>query len=221
MTASRPSAVDAPGEPPVFAEARACRLCAERFAATASAHAPRPVFQPGPAARICIASQAPGVRAHTSGTPFLDPSGVRLRAWLGVDEATFYDPRRFAILPMGLCFPGHDAKRGDLPPPRICADTWRDRLFAAHPRLTLVLLIGAAAMNWSLGPGRLSDRVARWREILETPRDGPAFFPLPHPSWRNNVWLKARPWFEAEALPALRAAVAEATQDADREGDRR
>ncbi len=172
-------------------------------------HEPRPVIQASPTARLCIASQAPGTRVHLSGRPFTDASGVRLRAWLGLDEASFYDARRVAIVPMGHCFPGQDAKGADLPPRRECAPLWRQRIFAALPALELILLIGQYAQAWHLGPeakGGLTATVGRWREILGG-ENRPALLPLPHPSWRNNGWLKAHPWFEAELLPDLRGRV--------------
>lgn len=190
---------------------RACRLCREapRYGA-ALPHEPRPILQGSATARLCIASQAPGNRAHLAGRSFMDPSGVRLRGWLGLDEATFYDPARVAIVPMASCFPGYDANGGDLPPRRECAETWRAPLFAALPALDLVLLIGQYAQAWHLGDeargGGLTGTVRRWREILADPRR-PRILPLPHPSWRNNGWLKRNPWFEAELLPVLRAQV--------------
>ncbi len=180
----------------------ACRLCAERFNATATRHAPRPVawFQPG--ARVLIASQAPGLRVHESGRPFTDASGDRLRAWMGVDKATFYDQSRIAIVPMAFCFPGYDAKGSDLPPPPVCAATWRARVMAElRPELTL--LVGGHALRWHLGNRDVTSTVAGWRD------NAPAIFPLPHPSWRNTGWLKRNPWFEAELLPVLRARLAE------------
>ena len=182
----------------------ACRLCAERFAATHTAHRPRPVVWFDAGAPIVVASQAPGMRAHLSGKPFDDPSGVRLRAWMGMDEDTFWDRRNVAIVPMGFCFPGYDAKGGDLPPPRICAATWRAAALAhtGTPRVTL--LIGGYAQDWHLGKGRVTDRVAGWRDLA------PSVFCLPHPSWRNTAWLKRHPWFETETLPALRAALQDA-----------
>ncbi|MBD8906348.1 uracil-DNA glycosylase family protein [Methylorubrum zatmanii] len=194
------------------ARLRACRLCrdAPRFGA-ALPHEPRPVVQGSAEARLLIASQAPGNRAHRSGIPFSDPSGIRLRAWLGLTEAAFYDPSRVAILPMGACFPGLDAKGGDRPPRRECAPTWRTELLAGLPRLDLVLVIGQYAQAWHLGAsqGGLTETVARWREILDTSAR-PRVLPLPHPSWRNNGWLRKNPWFEAELLPVLRAEVAAA-----------
>ncbi|HEX8166081.1 MAG TPA: uracil-DNA glycosylase family protein [Beijerinckiaceae bacterium] len=191
-------------------ELRACRICrdAPRHGPPL-AHEPRPIVQAGASARLAIASQAPGTRAHASGRPFTDPSGVRLRAWLGLSEEVFYDPARVAILPMGSCFPGQDLKGGDLPPRRECAETWRAPLFAALPSLDLILVIGQYAQAWHLGEdfkGGLTDTVRRWRRILASPRR-PRVLPLPHPSWRNNGWLKSNPWFETELLPVLRQEV--------------
>lgn len=189
----------------VEAEIAACRLCADRFAATATAHAPRPVVRGSTTARLLIAGQAPGARVHASGLPFDDPSGDRLRDWLGVDRATFYDRQRIAIVPMAFCFPGYDIRGADLPPPALCARTWRARLMAAMPQVALTLLVGAHAQRWALGAaaGRsVHATVSRWREF------GPAVLPTPHPSWRNTAWLKRNPWFEAELVPALRARVA-------------
>ncbi len=189
---------------------RGCRICRdEPRHGGALPHEPRPVIQGSPTARLCIASQAPGVRAHASGITFSDPSGDRLRSWLGLDHATFYDASRIAIVPMGSCFPGHDAKGGDLPPRRECAETWRKPLMAALPKLELVLLIGQYAQAWHLAEewsGGLTATVQRWREILAA-SGRPRVLPLPHPSWRNNGWLKKNPWFEAELLPVLRNEV--------------
>ncbi|MCQ0970097.1 uracil-DNA glycosylase family protein [Paracoccus sp. TK19116] len=182
---------------------KACRLCAERFALTATAHRPRPVawFQPG--ARIMVVGQAPGMQVHQKGRPFADRSGVRLRDWMGVDEATFYDRERIAVVPMAFCFPGYDAKGSDLPPPKICAATWRDEVMAAlDPHVTL--LIGGYAQAWHLGTRNVTDTVSRWRDY------GPDVFPLPHPSWRNTGWLRRNPWFETDLLPVLRKRVQEA-----------
>lgn len=191
-------------------ELSACRICRDApVYGAALPHEPRPVIQASPTARLCIASQAPGTRVHLSGRPFTDASGVRLRAWLGLDEASFYDARRVAIVPMGHCFPGQDANGADLPPRRECAPLWRQRIFAALPALELILLIGQYAQAWHLGPeakGGLTATVGRWREILGG-ENRPALLPLPHPSWRNNGWLKAHPWFEAELLPDLRGRV--------------
>ncbi len=141
------------------------------------------------------------MRVHESGRPFDDRSGQRLRDWMGIDEAQFYDRDRISIVPMAFCFPGYDAKGADLPPPPICARTWRDEVMALlQPRLTL--LIGGHAMRWHLGARQVSETVRDWRKYA------PSVFPLPHPSWRNTGWLRRNPWFETDLLPALRAAVA-------------
>ncbi|WP_232629299.1 uracil-DNA glycosylase family protein [Methylobacterium sp. Leaf118] len=194
------------------ARLRACRICrdAPRHGPPLP-HEPRPIVQGRATARLLIASQAPGNRAHRSGVPFSDPSGQRLRAWLGLSEAAFYDPGMVAILPMGACFPGLDAKGGDRPPRRECAPAWRAALLAGLPRLDLILVIGQYAQVWHLPPdarvGGLTGTVARWRTILEG-SSRPRVLPLPHPSWRNNGWLRKNPWFEAELLPVLQAEVA-------------
>jgi uracil-DNA glycosylase len=182
----------------------ACRLCADRFAATATAHAPRPVVWFRPGARILVAGQAPGMRVHKAGRPFADPSGDRLRDWMGISPETFYDRSRIAIVPMAFCFPGYDARGSDLPPPRICAETWHAQVMAALKTVDLLLPVGQYAQAWHLG-GRMgvTERVGAWRD------HAPAVFPLPHPSWRNTGWLKKNAWFEAELLPALRARVKE------------
>ena len=184
----------------------ACRICAGRFAATATQHDPRPVVWFRPGARVLIASQAPGLRAHAAGVPFRDPSGRRLRAWLGLDEDAFYDRSRVAIVPMAFCFPGYDAAGSDLPPPPVCAATWRGQALAALPDIRLTLLVGGAAQRWHLG-GRagVTATVADWRRHAAR-----GLWPLPHPSWRNTAWLARNPWFEAELLPALRPALQEA-----------
>ncbi len=178
-----------------------CRLCAQSFAATASRHQPRPVVWFDAKARILIAGQAPGMQVHDKGRPFADRSGDRLRDWMGIDAATFYDRSRIAIVPMAFCFPGYDAKGSDLPPPAICARTWRARVMAElAPRM--VLLVGGYAQSWHLGAKSVTQTVANWRDFA------PLNWPLPHPSWRNTGWLKRNPWFETELLPVLREAVA-------------
>ena len=193
----------------LVAEIRACRHCRDCPDGRPLPHEPRPVLRVSPTARIGIFGQAPGTRVHASGTPFTDPSGVRLRQWMGVTDDEFYDGSRIAVVPMGFCFPGLDAKGGDLPPRRECAPIWRDRLMAALPALDLILLVGLYAQRWHLGAEArtgLTHTVARWREI--TARPGlPLMVPLPHPSWRNNAWIKRHPWFEAELLPWLRSEV--------------
>jgi uracil-DNA glycosylase len=188
----------------ISARARACRLCAADLPL-----GPRPVFQIDPAARILIAGQAPGRRVHETGVPFDDPSGERLRAWMGLDAATFYDPRRIAILPMGFCYPG-TAKSGDLPPRPECAVEWRTKLLDLMPAVELTLLIGQYAIDWRLKTGRsetLTQTVQKWKQFW------PALLPLPHPSPRNNIWLKKNPWFDAEILPTLRRQVRSLLKD--------
>lgn len=182
----------------------ACRACAEDFAATRTGHAPRPVAWLSGTAPILIAGQAPGMRVHESGVPFDDRSGDRLREWMGIDRATFYDRSRIAILPMAFCFPGYDAKGGDLPPPKRCAALWREQALAAMPQVRLTLLVGGYAQKWTLrerAAKTLTETVRRWREY------GPDIIPLPHPSWRNTGWLRRNPWFDAEVTPTLRARV--------------
>ena len=186
---------------------RHCRICRETPRGKPLPHEPRPVLQPSATARILIAGQAPGTRAHASGRPFTDPSGDRLRQWLGIGGDTFYDPSCLAILPMGFCFPGLDAAGGDLPPRPECASAWRARCMSAMPRVDLVICLGAHAMRWHMGKafrGGVGETVKAWSDGLSL---NPATVPLPHPSWRNNAWLKANPWFEADLLPVLRREV--------------
>jgi uracil-DNA glycosylase len=194
-----------PGAMSLDREIAACRRCAPDFAATATAHEPRPVVWFRPGARLLICGQAPGARVQASGRPFTDPSGDRLRDWLGIGPELFYDQSRIAIVPMAFCFPGYDAKGADLPPPGLCAATWHDRVMAELSTVRLTVLAGGAAQRWHLGPGPgVTERVLTWRD------HAPAVFPLPHPSWRNTGWLKRNPWFAADLLPALRTRVAEA-----------
>lgn len=187
----------------LLAEVRACRHCAADLP-----RGPRPVLQCATSARILIAGQAPGRRVHASGVPFDDPSGERLRAWLGVDRETFYDAGRIAILPLGFCYPG-SGTGGDLPPRPECAARWRRRLLDALPRIELVLALGRYAQAYHLGasPGTLTGRVRAWRDHW------PAVLPLPHPSPRNNRWFRQNPWFETELLPVLRARVEQLLRD--------
>ena len=196
----------------LLVELRACRICKDTpKRGKPLPHEPRPIIQAAATARICIASQAAGTLAHASGKPFMDPSGVRLREWLGLSEAQFYDESRIAIVPMGHCFPGQDAKGGDLPPRSECAPRWRDLVFQGLPDLQLVLAVGQYAQEYHLGRrlggGGLSDTVKEWQNIYHMRRT-PRIIPLPHPSWRNNAWLKANPWFDRELLPFLRTEVA-------------
>ncbi len=188
---------------------RACRICRDRPRGKPLPHEPRPVVRVSSSARICLCGQAPGTRVHASGLPFSDPSGERLRAWLGVTAEEFYDVSRVGFIPMGFCFPGHDAHGGDLPPRRECAQQWRGPLFEALPQFELIVLIGSHAQRWHLreGVGKgMTTTVRNWRAYAER-QDGPMLIPLPHPSWRNSGWLKRNPWFEAEALPFLRGEV--------------
>lgn len=188
---------------------RSCRACIEAPRGEPLPHAPRPVLRVSPAARLCVCSQAPGTRVHASGRPFTDPSGVRLRDWMGVSEDEFYDEMRTAIIPMGFCFPGHDAHGGDLPPRKECAPLWHADLFAMLPRIELILLVGSHAQKWHLGPryaGGMTGTVRRWRDYAQ-PGEGRRYLPLPHPSWRNNAWIKRNPWFETEVLAYLKGEV--------------
>lgn len=190
-------------------EIAACRICRDRPAGARLPHEPRPVVRLSATARLCVSGQAPGTRVHASGLPFDDRSGERLRDWMGVSRDEFYDLARVAIVPMGFCFPGLDAKGGDLPPRRECRAAWHDRVFAMMPRLEVVLAVGRYAQAYHLGAAQhatLSRTVAAWREFLARPTR-PRILPLPHPSWRNVGWLKRNPWFEAEVVPALRSEV--------------
>lgn len=179
-------------------EVRACGLCAAHLPL-----GPRPVFQISQTARILIAGQAPGSKVHASGIPFADASGDRLRDWLGLDRETFYDARRVAMLPMGFCYPG-TGKSGDLPPRPECAAVWRAKILGELRAVKLTLVIGQYALDWHLGSrakATLTETVRAWREYQ------PGLLPLPHPSPRNNIWLKKNPWFAREVLPELRKLV--------------
>lgn len=197
--------------PKLLAEVRACRRCVEAATGPPLAHEPRPVLRAGRTARLAIFSQAPGLRAHTSGKPFDDPSGVRLRDWLGLRPDQFYDESRVAIVPMGFCFPGYDAAGGDLPPRNECAPQWRPQVLAHLKDLELALLIGRYAQVWHLPAelcqGGLTATVGNWRAIYDS-TSGPKLLPLPHPSWRNSGWIKRNPWFGDDVLPLLKREVA-------------
>lgn len=185
-----------------------CTLCAGRFAATATAHEPRPVVWFRPKVLLLIAGQAPGARVHAAQEPFRDASGDRLRQWTGLSKAEFHDRDRVAVVPMAFCFPGYDATGSDLPPPPICAATWRARVMAALPHLELLLLVGGAAQWWHLNTrAGVGATVAAWRD------HAPRVFPLPHPSWRTTGWQKRHPWFAAEVVPALQQAVRAALEN--------
>lgn len=188
----------------------ACRICRENPAKQQLPHEPNPVCVISSSARICISGQAPGMRVHLSGKPFTDPSGDRLREWMGVDEATFYDASKIAIVPMGFCFPGYDKNGGDLPPRKECRAQWHDDVFKAMPQLELILTIGQYAQAYQLGARRkrnMTETVAAWREYSEA--GTPIILPMPHPSWRNNAWLKRNPWFAEDLLPVLRQRVSD------------
>ncbi|WP_084177145.1 uracil-DNA glycosylase family protein [Labrenzia sp. DG1229] len=207
---------NSPGLDQLAARIRACRKCIENPDGKPLPHTPRPVLQISSAARLCICGQAPGTRVHQSGRPFTDPSGDRLRSWMGIDEETFYNPDRLAIVPMGFCFPGLDSKGGDLPPRRECRNIWHDDLFAEIPQVELVLVIGQYAQAYHLGHDRkksLTETVVNWQTYFEATRqpDKPAVIPLPHPSWRNNGWLRKNPWFESDLLPVLQEEVSRLT----------
>jgi len=194
MAAADPTALDT-----LVEAVRACTACSAHLPS-----GPRPVLQVHPAARILIAGQAPGRKVHDSGVPFDDASGERLRQWMGVTRDIFYDASRIAILPMGFCFPG-TGRSGDLPPRSECAPLWRQPLLEQMPRIELTLVIGEYAQRWHLPGGEsrsVTDTVAAWRSRW------PAVLPLPHPSPRNNIWLKINPWFVADVVPALQRRVA-------------
>ena len=180
-------------------EIAACQVCAQHLPL-----GPRPVLHVSPTARILVASQAPGTKVHHAGISFWDNSGDRLRQWMGMDRGDFYDVRRVAILPMGMCYPGRLPNGGDAPPRPECAPLWRARVLAAMPDLRLTLLVGTYSQVEALGPGRMTDRVRDFHRFL------PRQFPLPHPSWRTGAWERANPWFGEEVLPALRLAIADA-----------
>ncbi len=183
----------------LMAEVRACAVCAPSLPL-----GPRPVLRGLPSARLLIISQAPGTKVHETGLSFNDRSGDRLRQWLGIGRDTFYDERRIAILPMGLCYPGRDAAGGDLPPRPECAPLWHRRVLAAWPGIELTLLVGSYAIDYYLRarPQKsMTETVRAWRDFL------PAFLPLPHPSWRTTAWETQNPWFAAEVLPELQRRV--------------
>lgn len=197
----------------LVARIEACRICRDAPRGAPLPHEPRPVVRVSPTAKILIVGQAPGTRVHATGVPFNDPSGDRLRMWMGIDRDTFYDARRIAIVPMGFCFPGLDSRKADLPPRPECRAAWHDELMAALPQIETVLVIGMYARDYHfarLGLDRFSkmpmtEAIANWREFAPVK---PRLFLLPHPLWRNTGWLKKNPWFDTEILPQLRAEVA-------------
>lgn len=182
--------------PQLLEDIAACRACAGELP-----HTPRPVVRVSAETQILIAGQAPGRRVHESGLPFDDPSGERLRGWMGIDRAAFYGPA-VGVAAMAFCFPGTNPKGGDFPPPKRCAALWRPQLLAHLPNVELTLLVGSYAQAWALaGKGAMTGTVRDWRARL------PEVLPLPHPSWRNTAWLRRNPWFEAEVVPYLRDRV--------------
>jgi uracil-DNA glycosylase len=180
---------------------RACRVCESSLPLGAN-----PVFQAAPEASVLVAGQAPGIRVHNTGIPFNDPSGDRLRQWMGVDRELFYSANKIALVPMGFCYPG-TGKSGDLPPRPECAQTWHQSLLAALPNVVLAIAIGQYAHRYYLQATRkstLTETVRNWQNY------GPDIIPLPHPSPRNNIWIKKNPWFEIEVIPVLQDRVAAA-----------
>lgn len=183
----------------LFREIRACTYCAENLPM-----GPRPVVRGSASARVCIIGQAPGVRVHRSGVPWDDPSGKRLRGWLGVDNHTFYDETRFAIIPIGFCYPGTMENGGDYPPRKECAPLWHAPVIDALENVELTLLVGSYAQAYYLGKSRrktMTETVRSWRDY------GPDILPTPHPSWRTTGWQKKNPWFDDEILPEIRRRV--------------
>ncbi len=181
----------------LLGQVRGCRICPDL------PFGPRPILQINPKARILIVGQAPGRIAHEKGVPFDDPSGNRLRDWMGIGRAQFYDATQVAILPMGFCFPG-TGKGGDLPPRRECEPAWRQKLLAQLPNIALTIVIGKYALEWHLPASAktgVTDVVKNWQAHW------PLVLPIPHPSPRNNRWLKGNPWFEIDVVPKLQERV--------------
>jgi uracil-DNA glycosylase len=184
----------------LLGEVRSCRACESVLP-----HGPRPVLQVGANASVLIVGQAPGAKVHASGIPFDDASGRKLREWLGVGPDQFYDPEKFAIIPMGYCYPGRGTG-GDAPPRRECAQLWLDQLLDQLPNVKLIVLIGLHAQKHFLGKTRqesLTDTVRAWEQYQ------PVYFPLPHPSPRNTAWFQRHPWFEQTLVPILQRRIAE------------
>ena len=182
----------------LLAEIRRCDVCSAQLPL-----GPRPILQAHPDARVLVAGQAPGRRVHDTGIPWDDPSGVRLREWMGIEEVQFHDRRQVALVPMGFCYPGTGAS-GDLPPRKECSDLWHQRLLVMLPKVRLTLLLSQYAHTYYLEGRRkktLTETVRAWREYR------PTYIPLPHPSPRNNRWLKKNPWFQEDVLPYVRKRV--------------
>lgn len=185
----------------LYRDVRACTICAAHLPL-----GPRPIVRGAASARLLVVSQAPGTKVHETGLSFNDRSGDRLRDWLGLDRATFYDERRVAVVGMAFCYPGVDGKGGDLPPRPECAPRWHAPILALLPRIGLTLLVGSYAIDYYLGAEAqpsMTETVKAWRRYL------PRALPLPHPSWRNIGWLKRNPWFERDLVPELRRRVHE------------
>ncbi len=184
----------------LLTEVKSCKICEPDLK-----DGVRPVLQVDPKARVLIAGQAPGSKVHATGIPFNDPSGDRLREWMGIGKDTFYNPEKIAILPMAFCYPGK-GKSGDLPPRPICAETWRQTLLDTMPNIQLILVIGQYAQVWHLDKSEknLTQTVRNWESY------GKGILPLPHPSPRNNIWLKKNDWFVRDVLPSLKSRVQEA-----------
>ncbi|NQV20531.1 MAG: uracil-DNA glycosylase family protein [Rhodospirillales bacterium] len=194
MVASDTKALNA-----LLSQVRECRVCAEHLPL-----GPRPILRASETARVLIVGQAPGTRVHETGIPWNDPSGDRLRAWLDLDQDTFYDDRRIAIIPMGFCYPGRNRNGGDSPPRPECGPLWHPRLLDQLPNIEITLLAGRYAQKFYLKDRckkTVTETVRAWRDY------GPEFVPTPHPSWRSNGWLKRNPWFDEELVPELRTAV--------------
>ena len=181
---------------------RACEVCRPFLPL-----GPRPIVQAGPLARVLVIGQAPGSRVHETGTPWDDASGARLRDWMGIEAAAFYDPHQVALMPMGFCYPGVSKSGGDMPPRPECAPLWHEKLRRLLPNVALTLLVGQYAQKAYLRVGKAATLTETVRTFAQSP---PGLMPLPHPSWRSTGWMRRNPWFEAELVPALRAAVAAA-----------
>lgn len=181
----------------ILTSARNCEVCAHHLPLGAN-----PIIQAAPNAKLLIIGQAPGLKVHQTSIPWNDPSGTRLRSWLGIEETQFYDPNQIAIIPMGFCYPGK-GRSGDLPPRKECAPLWHQKIFAQLPNVTMTLLIGQYAQNYYLKdkPKTLTETVRQWQDWA------PRYIPLPHPSPRNNLWIKRNQWFEGEILPYIQQHV--------------
>ena len=198
-----------PGLAALLARIRACRICRDTPMGRPLPHEPRPVVVASSRARVLIAGQAPGTKVHASGIPFDDRSGDRLRDWLGVTPAQFYDADNFAIVPMGFCYPGvNKSGSGDAPPMKRCAPTWHHRLLANLPKIRLTLLVGSHAQRGYLHGGKQS-----MTDTVKAFDQASAVWSLPHPSWRVVAWMRKNPWFVSDVLPTLRRAVASTLDD--------